>query len=155
MVATPGEGTPIGKGYGDVPRSWPPFSGQSPLPSPPIYHQCAALMTPFSIFRKVLDFQPCFGQNSSSLDPIFFQFSFPRPPIFKENSLPRPYIVKPAWHTSTKKKLSAPPGSQPCWNSRGYQFISNSTNHYKLLPSKYCSCQLWHPTNGTGFLLVS
>ena len=94
---------------------------------------CAAVMTPFfqasrrslahqftvnvplscplfSIFRKFLHFQPCFGQNSSSLDQNFSKFSFPRPPFFKENPLPRPYILKPAWYTPTKKKLSAPPG---------------------------------------------
>ena len=68
------------------------------------------LWPPFSIFRKFLDFRPCFGQNSSSLDPNFSKFSFPRPPFFKENPLLRPYFLKPAWHTSTKKKLSAPPG---------------------------------------------
>ena len=70
------------------------------------------LWPPFSIFRKFLDFQPCFGQNFSSKDPNFSKFSFPRPPFFKENPLPRPYILKPAWHTSTKKKkkkLNAPP----------------------------------------------
>ena len=93
---------------------------------------CAAVMTPFfqasrrslahqftvnapllcslfSIFRKFLHFQPCFGQNSSFLDPKCSKFSFPRLPFFKENPLPRPYILKPAWHTHTKKKLSAPP----------------------------------------------
>ena len=95
---------------------------------------CAAVMTPFfqasrrslayqftanapllcpliSIFRTFLHFQPCFGQNSSSLDPNFSKFSFPRPPFFKEKPLPSLYILKPAWHTSTKKKLSAPPSS--------------------------------------------
>ena len=98
---------------------------------------CAAVMTPFfrashsslahqftvnvpllcplfSIFRKFLLFQPCFGQNSSSLNPNFPKFSFPRPPFFKENPLPRPYILKPAWHTPTKKKLSAPPRALRC-----------------------------------------
>ena len=70
----------------------------------------APLLCPlFSIFRKFLHFQTCFGQNSSSLDPNFLKFSFPRPPFFQENPLPRPYILKPAWHTPTKKKLSAPP----------------------------------------------
>ena len=63
----------------------------------------------FSIFRKFLHFQPCFGQNSSSLDPNFSKFSFTRPPFFQGNPLPRPYILKPTWHTPTKKKLSAPP----------------------------------------------
>ena len=70
----------------------------------------APLLSPlFSIFRKFLYFQPCFGQNSSSLDPNFSKFSFLRPLFFRENPLPRPYILKPAWHTSIKKKLSAPP----------------------------------------------
>ena len=66
----------------------------------------------FSIFRKFLHFQPCFGQNSSSLDPKFAKFSFPRPPFFKENPFPRPYIFKPAWNTPTKKKVECPPGVQ-------------------------------------------
>ena len=70
----------------------------------------APLLYPlFSIFRKFLHFQPCFGQNSSSLDPKFSKFSFPRPSFFKENPLPRPYILKPAWHTPTKKKVECPP----------------------------------------------
>ena len=47
-----GGGTHIAKGYGDVPRSWPFFSGQSPLPSPPIYHQCAALVPRFQFLEK-------------------------------------------------------------------------------------------------------
>ena len=95
----------------------PLFSGQSPLPSLPIYCQCVLLWPPFSIFRKFLNFQPNFGQNFSSLDPNFSKSSFPRHPFFKENPLPRPYILKPAWHTSTKKKLSAPsspPGELLC-----------------------------------------
>ena len=71
----------------------------------------APLLCPlFSIFRNFLHFQPCFGQNLSSLDPNFSKFSFPRPHFLKENPLPRPYILKPAWHTPTKKKLTAPPG---------------------------------------------
>ena len=79
----------------------------------------APLLCPlFSIFRKFLHFQPCFGQNSSSLDPKFSKFSFSRPPFFKENPLPRLYILKPAWHTPTKKKLRVPPpgGSMPNGN---------------------------------------
>ena len=82
----------------------------------------APLLCPFfSIFRKFLHFQPCFGQNSSSLDPNFSKFSFLRPLFFKENPLPRPYILKPAWHTSTKKKLSAPP---PGPNSPLFQILT-------------------------------
>ena len=108
-------GTHIGKGYGDVPRSWPPFFQASRRS---LAHQFTVnaplLCPPFSIFRKFLHFQPCFGQNSSSLDPEFSKFSFPRPPFLKENPLPRPYILKPAWHTPTKKKLSAPPPGLLC-----------------------------------------
>ena len=87
----------------------PLFSGQSPLPSPPIYLNAPLLCPLFSIFRKFLHFQPCFGQNSSSLDPNFSKFSFSRPPFFQENPLPRPYILKPAWYTPTKKKVELPP----------------------------------------------
>ena len=87
----------------------PLFSGQSPL----VAHQFtvnAPLLCPlFSVFRKFLHFQPCFGQNLSSLDPKFSKFLFPRPPFFKENPLPRPYILKPAWHTPTEKKVECPP----------------------------------------------
>ena len=86
------------------------FSGQSPF----LAHQFtlnAPLLCPlFSIFSKFLHFQPCFGQNSSSLDP---KFSFSRPPFFQEYLLPRPYIFKPAWHTPTKKKVECPPPGQP------------------------------------------
>ena len=104
----PRGGTDLERGYGDVPRSWPPFSGQSALPSLPIwiYHHCATLIPPFSNFRKIFNFQPCFGQNFSSQDPNFRSLD---PSFFKENPLPRPYIWKPVWHTPTKKKLSAPP----------------------------------------------
>ena len=79
----------------------------------------------FSIFRRFLLFQPCFGQNSSSLDPNFSKFSFPRPPFFKENPLPRPYILKPAWHTPTQKKVECPPpGSQ----ASAVQYMYNTVN---------------------------
>ena len=100
------------------------FSGWSPLSSPPIYPQCAALVPPVLIFRKFLHFQPCFGQNSSSLDPNFSKFLFSRPPFFQENPLPRPYIFKPAWHTPTKKSWVPPRGSdQP------YQAESDGCGH--------------------------
>ena len=86
----------------------PLFSGQSALLSLPIYHHCAALMPPFSNFRKKINFQPCFGQNFSSQDANFPNFCS-LASFFKENPLPRPYFWKPVWHTPTKKKLSAPP----------------------------------------------
>ena len=94
----------------------PLFSGQSALPSLPIYHHCAALMPPFSNCKKNFHFQPCFGQNFSSQGANFPNFRSLDPSFFKENPLPRPYFLKPVWHTPTKKKLSAPPGLPPCWN---------------------------------------
>ena len=70
------------------------------------------LWLPFSSFRKNFHFQPCFGQTSSYSRPNFFQIFVPETPFFKENPLPRPYILKPAWHTSTKKKVKCPPRDQ-------------------------------------------
>ena len=117
----------VGKGYGDVPRSWPHFF--RPVAAPgrrSLAYQFtvnAPLLCPlFSIFRKFLHFQPCFSQNFSSLDPNFSKFSFPRPQFFKEKPLPIPYILKPAWHTSTKKKKkkkkswAPPPGGKDAYN---------------------------------------
>ena len=63
----------------------PLFSGQLALPGLPICHQCAALMPPFSIFRKMLHFQPCF---SSKFQLSRHEFSFPRPLIFQAKSAP-------------------------------------------------------------------
>ena len=83
------------------------------------------LWPPFSIFRKFFYFQPCFGQNSSSVDTNFSKFLFQRPPFFNENPFPRPFILKPVWHTSTKKKLSAP---------RAIIIPSPSTTILSLLP---------------------
>ena len=92
----------------------------------------------FSIFRKFLHFQPCFGQNSSSLDPNFSKFSFLRPLFFKENPLPRPYILKPVWHTSTKKKLSAPPGVKPLQAGE----LFRSSDYLCLLVEEKCFVNL-------------
>ena len=69
------------------------------------------LYPPFSNFRKVFNFQPCFGQNFSSQDPNFRSLD---PSFFKENPLPRPYFWKPVWHTPTKKKVECPPGLYTC-----------------------------------------
>ena len=89
-------------------RGHDPFFQAIPAVNAPL------LWLPFSSFRKFLHFQPCFCQNSSSLDPNFSKFSFPEDaPFFKENPLPRPYILKPAWHTSTKKKVECPPRVGP------------------------------------------
>ena len=89
----------------------PLFSGQSALPSLPIYHHCAALVPPhFQILEKFPIFSSCFGQNFSSQDANFPNFRSQDPLFFKKNPLPRPYFWKPVWHTPTNKKLSAPPG---------------------------------------------
>ena len=69
------------------------------------------LYPPFSNFRKIFNFQPCFGQNFSSQDPNFRSLD---PSFFKENPLPRPYFWKPVWHTPTKKKSWVPPGLYTC-----------------------------------------
>ena len=70
----------------------------------------------FSIFRNILHFQPCFGQNSSSRDPNFSTFLFPRPPFFKENLLPRPYFETHVAHIPLK--VECPPGLfAPLWTS--------------------------------------
>ena len=112
----PGRGNPGGGGHSHWKEVWGCAAVMTPFfqaSRRSLAHQFT-LNTPllcplFSIFRKFLHFQPCFGQNSSSLDPNFSKFSFSRPPFFQENPLPRPYIFKPLWHTPTKKKLSAPP----------------------------------------------
>ena len=88
----------------------PLFSGQSALPSLPIYHHCTALVpTHLQILEKKIHFQPCFGQNFSSQDAIFPNFCPQDPSFFKENPLPRPYFWKPVWHAPTKKKVECSP----------------------------------------------
>ena len=67
------------------------------------------LMPPFSNFRKIFHFYPCFGQNFSSQDANFPNFRSLDPSFFKENPLPRPYFWKPVWHTPTKKNSWVPP----------------------------------------------
>ena len=64
----------------------------------------APLMCPlFSVFRKILHFQLCFGQNCSSQDAKFPNFHSQEPLFFKESPLTGPYFWKPMWHTPTKK----------------------------------------------------
>ena len=71
------------------------------------------LCPPFSNFRKIFNFQPCYGQNFSSQDANFPNFRSLNPSFFKENPLPRPYFWKPVWHTPTKKKSWVPPPPPP------------------------------------------
>ena len=93
---------------------------------------CAAVMTPFfqascrslahqftvnvplscplfSIFRKFLHFQPCFGQNSSSLDQIFSTFSFPRPHFLRKIRSLDPTFWNPRGTHPPKKSWVPPP----------------------------------------------
>ena len=88
---------------------------------------------PFSNFRKIFHFQPCFGQNFSSQDANFPNFRSQDPSFFKENPLPRPYFWKPVWHTPTKKKLSAPPGKPP-------HFETSIFSYRSFFISKPCTC---------------
>ena len=67
------------------------------------------LCPPFSNFRKIFNFPPCFGQNFSSQDANFPNFRSLDPSFFKENPLPRPYFWKPMWHIPTKEKVECPP----------------------------------------------
>ena len=88
---------------------------------------------PFSNFRKIFHFQPCFGQNFSSQDANFPNFRSLDPSFFKENPLPRPYFWKPVWHTPTKKKLSAPPGVVPggLWFASGTRLKFDPLNRFE------------------------
>ena len=98
----------------------PLFSGQSAPHILPIYHQCAAHVSPFQFLEKKMHFQPCFGQNCSSQDANFLNFRSQDPSFFKENPLSRPYTSgnpcgthppkKTTTTTTTTKQLSAPPG---------------------------------------------
>ena len=87
----------------------PPFLGQSALPSLPIYHQRAARVPPFSIFRKFCIFSLVLAKISALKTQNFPNFRSQDPLFFKENPLPRPCFWKPVWHIPTKIKLSAPP----------------------------------------------
>ena len=84
---------------------------------------CAAVMTPFfQAIRRSLAYQftvnapllwlpfSCFGKFFAFSVMFWPKFYLSKPKFFKENPLPRPYILKPPWHTSTRKKLSALPG---------------------------------------------
>ena len=62
----------------------------------------------FSIFRKFLHPQPCFGHNSSSLDPNF-SFLHVRPLYLRKIRSLDPTFWNPRGTHPPKKKLSAPP----------------------------------------------
>ena len=79
---------------------------------------CRSLAPCFQYLENFCTFNHVLAKISSSLDLNFSQFSFPRPPFLKKNPLPRPYILKPAWHTPTKKKKveCPPPGTWWAWS---------------------------------------
>ena len=59
----PGRALTLERGMGMCRGHDPLFSGQSPLPSQPIYHQCAALVTPVFKFKKFSGFSAMFWQK--------------------------------------------------------------------------------------------
>ena len=110
-VTAPGGALTLERGMGMCRGHDPLFSGQSPLPSPPIYRQCAALVPSVLIFlENFCIFNHVLAKILALKTQIFPNFRSQDPHFLKENPLPRPYILKPAWHIPTKKKLSAPPG---------------------------------------------
>ena len=74
----------IGRWYRDVHDHHPIFQGQSALPtcSLPIFHQWAAQVPPFSIFKNILHFQPCFWKQFQLSRCKISEFSLPRHPYF-------------------------------------------------------------------------
>ena len=56
--------------------------GQSPLPSPPIYCQCTALVPLFPIFFKIFAFSTMFWPKFQLSRPKFFKIFIPKTPIF-------------------------------------------------------------------------
>ena len=102
--------THIGKGYGDVPRSWPPFFRPVGSPANQFTVNAPLLCLLFSIFRKFLHFQPCFDQNSSSLDPFFSNFRSQDPHFSRKiHSLDPTFWNPRGTHPPKKKKVEAPP----------------------------------------------
>ena len=92
----------------------PLFSGQSALPRIPIYWHCAALVPPFSNFRKISIFSLVLVKISA-LKTQIFQIFVPKTPHFsrKIRSLDPTFGNLCGTHPP-KKKLSAPPGMHLC-----------------------------------------
>ena len=102
------------RGYGNVPRSWPPFFQASRRSLVYQFTVNAPLKCPlYQLLEKNSIFSLVFGQNFSSQDANFHSQD---PSFFKEILLPRPYILKPAGHTPTKKSWVPPPHTHiPCF----------------------------------------
>ena len=109
---------------------------------------CAAVMTPFfqasrrslahqftlnapllcllfSSFRKFLHFQPCFGQNSSSLNPHFFR---------KIRSLDPTFWNRRGTHTPNKSWVPPPPWYGLCASVDGGGGGGGERQKYKNFP---------------------
>ena len=103
---SPGEGALTWKGGMGMCRSHDPlFSGQSALPSLPIYHQCATHVPPICNFRKILHSQPCFGPKLKLSRRKISEFFTPKTPHFprKTRSLD-PSFGNPCGTYPPKKK---------------------------------------------------
>ena len=72
----------------------PLFSGLSPLPSLPIYRQCAALVTPVFNFKKLFEFSDIFWPkfSLSRSTQIFPNFRSQDPHFSRKIRSLRPYI---------------------------------------------------------------
>ena len=101
-----GGGTDQERGMGMCRGHDPLFSGQSALPSLPIYHQCAPyfqLLEKKCIFSLV--FQPKFQLSRGKIS----EFSLPRPLIFQRKPAPLTLLLETRVAQTHQKKLSAPP----------------------------------------------
>ena len=130
-----GGGTDLESGCMGMCRGHDPlFSGQSALPSLPIYI-APLLCPPFSNFIKIFHFQHCFGQNFSSQDANFPNFRSLDPSFFKKNPLPRHYFWKPVWHIPTKKNWVPPPrtNSAPSRSSDQAYCIKGALDKYSIV----------------------
>ena len=109
----------------------PLFSGQSALPSLPIYAPLTCRR--FQLLEKKCIFSLVLGQNLSSQDAKFLNFRTQDPLFFKENPLPRPQFWKPARHIPTKKKVSAPPGTYSLPLPMLLQFGASNRCEYEVV----------------------
>ena len=105
----PGEALTLERGMGCAAVTTPFFQANRRSLAHQFTVNVPLLCPLFSIFRKFLHFQPCFGQNFSSLDPNFSKFSFPRPHFFKENLLPETLHFETRMAHTHQKEVECPP----------------------------------------------
>ena len=87
-----------------------PFSGQLPLPSLPIYRQCAVLVTPVFNFQKIFGFSAMIWPKFQLSRPKFFQIFILKTPIFQEKSAPQTLHFETRVAHIHQKKVECPPG---------------------------------------------